>query len=171
MLKLVNLDHIVSYDYAVASTAAQTFDWYNKDKTVEGTLSLAVWDCTAYTTWVDGLTSPTELQQAIIDNYSSYALGVLLHYDSIDGVIIDDNVDDGSGNLAEKEAFNGAGICLTEAAIDETTGKAAADEDAVTLCSIMWEPGRTDYYQTSNFDKATWETARADTTELASNAV
>ena len=56
---------MVTYDYAVATSAevaAQSFDWLGTDEaTPEGSISFALWDCTAYTTWVEGLASPTDL--------------------------------------------------------------------------------------------------------------
>ena len=92
---------------------------------MEGSISIALWDCTAYTTWVDGLSAPTDLQQAIIDNYSSYALGVLLSYSEIDGVTLTDGADDFGGYMAD--AFAGNAFCMSEAEYDEASGDIAAD--------------------------------------------
>ena len=153
---------MVSYDYAVASAAAQSFDWNGlDDTTVEGTISFALWDCTAYTTWVDGLSTPTDLQQAIVDNYSSYALGVLLHYDEINGTTLTDGDADGDNQM--KAAYNGNIWCMTEAEYDETSDSVVADDDGATLCLAANYATDTAQFGTVNLDKAAWDAATAST--------
>ena len=159
---------MVSYDYTVATSAevaAESFDWVGlDDQTVEGTISFALWDCTAYTTWVDGLATPTDLQQAIIDNYSSYALGVLLHYDEINGVTLTDgDADDGN---AMKNAYAGNIWCMTEATIDEVTTDVVADDDGATLCVTANYATDDTRFGTVNLDKTAWTAASTSTDTL-----
>ena len=113
-----------------------------------------MWDCTAYTTWVDGLTAPTDLQQAIIDNYSSYALGVLLSYNEIAGVTINDDQDDVDGDMGD--AYAGNAFCMSEAEYDETLDDIVADDDGVTICAIVDYGAEADLFGTANFDKTAW---------------